>query len=76
MGSPDVYNQQMDGLGGASSSTSKVAIISKSHWDDCDVDYEFGAVSVNSNLIDYSGNCGNLTAAVGLYAIHNHLLKS
>jgi 2-methylaconitate cis-trans-isomerase PrpF len=63
-------------LGGASSSTSKVAIISKSNRDDCDVDYEFGAVSVNSNLIDYSGNCGNLTAAVGLYAIHNHLLKS
>lgn len=56
----------MDGMGGATSSTSKIAIISKSNLKDCDINYNFGAVPINGNKIDYSGNCGNLSAAVYL----------
>ena len=52
----------MDGLGGATSSTSKVAVISKSHKEKCDVNYNFGAVPINGTKIDFSGNCGNLSA--------------
>ena len=74
IGSPDPYGKQIDGMGGATSSTSKVVIISKSTRADCDVDYLFGAVSIESPIIDWSGNCGNLTSAVGPFAISEGLV--
>ncbi|RPH66307.1 MAG: 2-methylaconitate cis-trans isomerase PrpF [Burkholderiales bacterium] len=74
IGSPDPYGKQTDGLGGATSSTSKVVLIAPSTRDDCDVDYLFGAVSIGEPLIDWSGNCGNLSAAVGPFAIAEGLV--
>lgn len=74
IGSPDAYEKQIDGMGCATSSTSKVVIISKSNRPDCDVDYLFGQVSIDKAFIDWSGNCGNLTAAVGPFAIHRGLV--
>ncbi len=71
MGSPDPYGKQIDGMGGATSSTSKVVILSQSQHADHDVDYLFGQVSIDEPLVDWSGNCGNLTAAVGAFAITN-----
>jgi 2-methylaconitate cis-trans-isomerase PrpF len=65
IGSPDRYGKQTDGMGAATSSTSKIVIVSKSDRDDCDVDYLFGQVAIDRPVIDWSGNCGNLTAAVG-----------
>jgi 2-methylaconitate cis-trans-isomerase PrpF len=76
IGSPDPYAKQMDGLGGATSSTSKVVIISESERPDCDVNYCFGHVSITSPVIDYSGNCGNLSSAVGVYAIERGFVKN
>jgi len=76
IGSPDPYGKQMDGLGGATSSTSKIVIISESERSDCDVNYCFGHVSITSPVIDYSGNCGNLSSAVGVYAIEQGLVKN
>ncbi len=76
IGSPDPYGQQIDGMGGGTSSTSKVAIIAKSQRADCDVDYLFGAVSIGAPIIDWSGNCGNLTSAVGPFAIAQGLIKA
>jgi probable AcnD-accessory protein PrpF len=80
IGSPDPYSKQIDGLGGATSSTSKVAIVSKSDRDDHQVDYLFGQVSIDGGsvkggFIDWSGNCGNLTAAVGAFAVHSGLIE-
>src|SRR3712207_6012208 len=69
IGSPDRYGKQIDGMGGATSSTSKVVIVSRSTRPDCDVDYLFGQVAIDRPVIDWSGNCGNLTAAVGPFAI-------
>ncbi|KEA61976.1 2-methylaconitate cis-trans isomerase [Marinobacterium lacunae] len=69
IGSPDPYGQQIDGMGGATSSTSKTVILDKSTQPDHDVDYLFGQVAVNKAFVDWSGNCGNLTAAVGAFAI-------
>ncbi|WP_277591175.1 2-methylaconitate cis-trans isomerase PrpF [Pseudomonas chlororaphis] len=69
IGSPDAYGKQIDGMGGATSSTSKVVVIGKSAREDCDVDYLFGAAAIEAPVIDWSGNCGNLSAAVGPYAI-------
>ena len=69
IGSPDPYAKQIDGMGGATSSTSKTVIISKSSRPDHDVDYLFGQVSIDSAFVDWSGNCGNLSAAVGPFAI-------
>jgi hypothetical protein len=69
IGSPDPYGQHIDGLGGATSSTSKVVIVSRSQRPGSDVDYLFGAVAVREPVIDWSGNCGNLSAAVGPFAI-------
>jgi len=69
IGSPDPYARHTDGLGGATSSTSKVVLISPSLREDCDIDYLFGAVAIESGLIDWSGNCGNLSAAVGPFSI-------
>jgi 2-methylaconitate isomerase len=69
IGSPDRYGKHTDGMGGATSSTSKVVILSKSARADCDVDYLFGQVAIDQPLVDWSGNCGNLSAAVGPFAI-------
>ena len=69
IGSPDPYGKQTDGMGGATSSTSKTVIVSKSTKADHDVDYLFGQVSIDKPFVDWSGNCGNLTAAVGAFAI-------
>lgn len=75
-GSPDSYGKQIDGMGGATSSTSKVVIVSRSSRADCDVDYLFGQVAIDAPVIDWSGNCGNLTAAVGPFAISAGLLAA
>jgi probable AcnD-accessory protein PrpF len=69
IGSPDPYGKQIDGMGGATSSTSKTVILSKSTRPDHDVDYLFGQVSIDSAFVDWSGNCGNLSAAVGPFSI-------
>jgi probable AcnD-accessory protein PrpF len=69
IGSPDPYAKQIDGMGGATSSTSKTVIVSPSTRADHDVDYLFGQVSIDSAFVDWSGNCGNLSAAVGPFAI-------
>jgi probable AcnD-accessory protein PrpF len=69
IGSPDPYGKQIDGMGAATSSTSKTVILSKSTKADHDVDYLFGQVSIDSAFVDWSGNCGNLSAAVGPFAI-------
>ncbi|WP_416192051.1 2-methylaconitate cis-trans isomerase PrpF [Neisseria sp. CCUG12390] len=74
LGSPDPYGKQIDGLGNASSSTSKAVILDKSSKPDHDVDYLFGQVSIDKPFVDWSGNCGNLTAAVGAFAIANGLV--
>ncbi len=76
IGSPDPYGKQTDGMGGATSSTSKTVIISKSSKPDHDVDYLFGQVSIDKPFVDWSGNCGNLTAAVGSFAISNGLVAA
>jgi probable AcnD-accessory protein PrpF len=76
IGSPDPYGKHIDGMGGATSSTSKVVILSKSSRADCDVDYLFGAVAVDKPVIDWSGNCGNLSAAVGPCAISTGLIHA
>ena len=74
IGSPDPYGKQTDGMGGATSSTSKVVIVGRSGRAGCDVDYLFGAVAIESPVVDWSGNCGNLSAAVGPCAIHMGLI--
>lgn len=76
IGSPDPYAKQTDGMGGATSSTSKTVILSKSTQADHDVDYLFGQVSIDKPFVDWSGNCGNLTAAVGSFAISNSLIDA
>jgi probable AcnD-accessory protein PrpF len=74
IGSPDPYGKHIDGMGGATSSTSKTVILSKSSKPDHDVDYLFGQVSIDKPFVDWSGNCGNLSAAVGPFAISNGLV--
>jgi len=76
IGSPDPYGKQTDGMGGATSSTSKTVILSKSNESDHDVDYLFGQVAIDRPFVDWSGNCGNLTAAVGSFAISNGLVDA
>lgn len=76
IGSPDPYGKQIDGLGGATSSTSKVVVIAPSCRPDCDVDYLFGAPAIEVPVIDWSGNCGNLSAAVGPFAISEGLVQA
>ena len=76
IGSPDPYAKQIDGMGGASSSTSKTVILCKSTQPDHDVDYLFGQVAIDRAFVDWSGNCGNLTAAVGSFAISNGLVDA
>lgn len=74
IGSPDPYGKQIDGMGGATSSTSKTVIVAKSSRPDHDVDYLFGQVGIDKAFVDWSGNCGNLSAAVGPFAIAGGLL--
>jgi len=76
IGSPDPYGKQTDGMGGATSSTSKTVILSKSSQPDHDVDYLFGQVAIDKAFVDWSGNCGNLTAAVGAFAISKGLVDA
>jgi probable AcnD-accessory protein PrpF len=76
IGSPDPYGKQIDGMGGATSSTSKTVIVSASTRPGHDVDYLFGQVSIDSAFVDWSGNCGNLSAAVGPFAISNGLIDA
>ena len=75
IGSPDRYGKHTDGMGGATSSTSKVVILSKSDRAGCDVDYRFGQVAIDAPVIDWSGNCGNLSAAVGAFALSARLVE-
>jgi probable AcnD-accessory protein PrpF len=74
IGSPDPYGKQTDGMGGATSSTSKTVILARSEKPDHDVDYLFGQVSIDKPFVDWSGNCGNLSAAVGAFAVSNGLV--
>ncbi len=76
IGSPDPYGKQIDGMGGATSSTSKTVILSKSCRDGHDVDYLFGQVAIDKAFVDWSGNCGNLSAAVGSFAIQSGLIDA
>jgi probable AcnD-accessory protein PrpF len=76
VGSPDPYARHTDGLGGATSSTSKVVVISRSRRPGCDVDFLFGAVAIDRPVIDWTGGCGNLAAAVGPYAIAEGLVPA
>ena len=76
IGSPDPYGKQIDGMGGATSSTSKSVILAKSSKPDHDVDYLFGQVSIDKAFVDWSGNCGNLSAAVGAFAIGGGLVDA
>ncbi|WP_425917178.1 2-methylaconitate cis-trans isomerase PrpF [Acinetobacter sp. TSRC1-2] len=76
IGSPDPYGKQIDGMGGASSSTSKTVILAKSSQPEHDVDYLFGQVAIDQPFVDWSGNCGNLTAAVGSFSISNGLVSA
>lgn len=76
IGSPDPYGQQIDGMGGGTSSTTKVVIVAPAQRADCDVNYTFGAVSIGDAVIDWSGNCGNLTSAVGPFAIAQGLVAA
>lgn len=74
IGSPDPYSAHIDGMGGATSSTSKCVILSKSEVPDHDVDYLYGQISIDKAFVDWSGNCGNLSTAAGAFAIHAGLL--
>lgn len=74
IGSPDPYGKHTDGMGGATSSTSKIVILDKYEGDSHDVNYLFGQVSIDKPFVDWSGNCGNLTAAVGAFAIENGMV--
>ena len=76
IGSPDPYSAHIDGMGGATSSTSKCVILSKSERPDHDVDYLYGQVSINTDFVDWSGNCGNLSTAAGAFAIHAGLVDA
>ncbi len=76
IGSPDPYAKQIDGMGGATSSTSKTVILAKSSKQDHDVDYLFGQVAIDKAFVDWSGNCGNLSAAVGAFAISSGLVDA
>ena len=76
IGSPDPYEKQIDGMGAATSSTSKTVIVSKSLRADHDVDYLFGQVAIDKPFVDWSGNCGNLSAAVGSFAVSSGLVDA
>ena len=75
MGTPDPYMRQLNGMGGGVSSLSKVAILEKSKHADADIDYTFGQVMINEKKVDYSGNCGNISSAVGPFAVAEGLVQ-
>ncbi|MGE8246592.1 MAG: 2-methylaconitate cis-trans isomerase PrpF [Stenotrophomonas maltophilia] len=74
IGSPDPYAKHTDGMGGATSSTSKCVILSAPSVPEHDVDYLYGQISIETAFVDWSGNCGNLSTAVGPFAISNGLI--
>ena len=74
IGSPDAYGKQIDGMGGATSSTSKAVILSPATREGHDVDYMFGQIAIDKAFVDWSGNCGNLSAAVGSFAISSGMV--
>lgn len=76
LGSPDSYGRQLDGMGGGISSLSKVMVIAPSARPDCDIDYTFGQVAVDVAMVDYRSNCGNLSSAVGVFALDEGLVKA
>lgn len=76
IGSPDAYAKHIDGMGGATSSTSKCVILSTSSQPEHDVDYLYGQVSIDQAFVDWSGNCGNLSTAAGAFAIHAGLVDA
>ncbi len=76
LGSPDPYGRQLDGLGGGSSSLSKAAVIGPPTRDDADVDYTFAQIAVDTPVVDYGANCGNLSAAVGPFAVDEGLVPT
>ena len=76
IGSPDPYGRQLDGMGGGISSLSKVMVVARSGRTDADVDYTFGQVAVGEPLVDYGGNCGNLTSAIGPFAVDEGLVRT
>jgi 2-methylaconitate cis-trans-isomerase PrpF len=74
LGSPDPNRRQLDGMGGAISSLSKIAVVGPSSRDDADVDYTFGQVAIHAPLVQYGGNCGNISSAIGPYAVDEGLV--
>src|ERR1700754_1219791 len=74
MGSPDPNGRQLDGMGGGLSSVSKVCVIGPPSREDADVDYTFAQIGVSDTLVDYSGNCGNMSSAIGPFAVHAGLV--
>ena len=76
MGSPDPNRRQLDGMGGGGSSTSKVCVIAPSSREDADVDFTFAQIGVHEAAVDYAGNCGNMTAAVGPFAVDEGLVEA
>src|SRR5690606_29810610 len=76
MGSPDPYGRQLNGMGGGISSLSKICVVAPSTREDADIDYTFAQISVAKPLVDYSANCGNMSSAVGPYAVDEGLVKA
>jgi 2-methylaconitate cis-trans-isomerase PrpF len=76
IGSPDPYGRQLDGMGGGISSLSKVCVVGPSTRPDADIDYTFAQVSVKEAKVDYSGNCGNMSSAMGPYAVDEGIVKA
>src|SRR6185503_1183493 len=75
MGSPDPYGRQLDGMGGGISSLSKVCVLAPSTRDDADVDYTFAQVQIKEAAVDYRGNCGNMSSAVGPFAVDEGIVR-
>ena len=75
IGSPDPYGRQLDGMGGGISSLSKVCVVGPPTRDDADIDYTFAQVQVKEAKVDYSGNCGNMSSAMGPFAVDEGLIK-
>src|SRR5262249_33435626 len=75
MGSPDPYGRQLDGMGGGVSSVSKVCVLAPSAREDADIDYTFAQVQVRERAVDYRGNCGNMSSAVGPFAVDEGLIR-
>src|SRR5437763_12614116 len=76
MGSPDPYGRQVDGMGGGVSSVSKVCVLAPSARDDADIDYTFAQVQVKERKVDYKGNCGNMSSAVGPFAVDEGMVRA